>query len=333
MQKTSKHSLINVILDTDINLDVDDAGALPVLHALADQEACNILAVGVSTSAQIPDGLYGAACVNALNTFYGRPDIPIGVNRGPNVIFDRVGKYAQKVAEAFPHQITSVEDLPDAWQLYRKVLISQPDQSVTMVSIGFLNNFQQLLQSPSDNDSPLTGQELVAAKVKEWVCMGGHYPKGKQEFNFNTYALATQYVLEHWPTAAVFVGGELGDQIKTGEILLKQYQAEKHPLAMCWQFYNGGRARASWDQIAVMYAVLGCSNRFMLSAAGRNSLVLTGAYIPDVLYKSRNVWRSGNRWYNRWFRAGKPFSHFYLRSAVSNEVLAQDIDQLMCAVR
>lgn len=323
----------NIILDTDICLDVDDAGAVAVLHALADRGDCHILAVGVCTSVEVTDGLWGAACVEVLNTFYGRPDIPIGVSRSPYCVVNRVGKYAPQVVEAFSHQIRSTEELPDAWRLYRQVLASQPDQSVTVVSIGFLNNLQELLQSQPDLYSDLTGVELVAAKVKEWVCMGGHYPKGKEEFNFNTYALATQYVLEHWPTQAVFVGGELGQQVKTGAILAEKYQPETHPLTMCWQFYNGGRDRSSWDQIAVLYAVYGCSDRFIRSSPGRNSLVITGAYIPNFLYKSRNVWRAGDRWYSRWFQdRTKSFSHFYLKPAIANDTLAAEIDRLMCAM-
>ncbi|MEP1642867.1 MAG: nucleoside hydrolase, partial [Rhodopirellula bahusiensis] len=36
---------VKLILDTDMSGDCDDAGALPLLHALADRGECEILAV------------------------------------------------------------------------------------------------------------------------------------------------------------------------------------------------------------------------------------------------------------------------------------------------
>jgi hypothetical protein len=39
---------VRIILDTDMSGDCDDAGALALLHALADQGECEILATVVS---------------------------------------------------------------------------------------------------------------------------------------------------------------------------------------------------------------------------------------------------------------------------------------------
>ena len=64
---------VKVIFDTDVGGDVDDAGALAVLHALADREEIELLAMGVviGHEAAVP-------YVHAVNTWYGRPDLPIG---------------------------------------------------------------------------------------------------------------------------------------------------------------------------------------------------------------------------------------------------------------
>ena len=54
-------------------LDVDDVGALAMLHAFADQGEVDILAV--SFNEVHPSGV---AAIDAINTWYGRGDIPIG---------------------------------------------------------------------------------------------------------------------------------------------------------------------------------------------------------------------------------------------------------------
>ncbi len=64
---------VKVIYDTDIDLDVDDVGALAVLHAFADKGEAEIL--GVICNAPTP---YGATTISAINKYYGRSNIPIG---------------------------------------------------------------------------------------------------------------------------------------------------------------------------------------------------------------------------------------------------------------
>ena len=66
-----------VIFETDMVGDPDDAGALALLHALADRGECEILAVMHNTSDP-----YTVGCLDAMNTFAGRPDIPTGAYPG-----------------------------------------------------------------------------------------------------------------------------------------------------------------------------------------------------------------------------------------------------------
>src|SRR5262249_47031117 len=67
-----------IIFDTDIGNDVDDVLALGMLHNLQTRGACELLGVTISKS----DDLAGPFA-NAVNTFYGRPDLPIGCVQGP----------------------------------------------------------------------------------------------------------------------------------------------------------------------------------------------------------------------------------------------------------
>jgi hypothetical protein len=68
---------LKVIFDTDMDGDNDDVAAAAILHALADVGKADILATGVVSRCP-----YSPACLDAVNTYYGRGDIPIGVYKG-----------------------------------------------------------------------------------------------------------------------------------------------------------------------------------------------------------------------------------------------------------
>src|SRR5438477_13081772 len=72
----SKSTPTRIIFDTDIGNDVDDVLALSMLHSLQTRADCELLAVTVTK----PDELAGPF-VDVINTFYGRPKIPIGCIR------------------------------------------------------------------------------------------------------------------------------------------------------------------------------------------------------------------------------------------------------------
>jgi inosine-uridine nucleoside N-ribohydrolase len=317
---------VDVIFDTDMALDVDDVGALALLHALADRGECHLLAVGVSESARHDNGMWGPPMADVVNTYFGRPDIPIGVFRGPHQQTADKGRYAEKTAAAFPHDLRRGTDAPEAYKLYRQVLAGRPDHSVTMLSVGFLTNLDALLRSGPDEASPLDGVALVRRKVKEWSCMGGRYPSsGEQgEFNLATYPEATAYVLAHWPTPATFAGFEIGVKVKTGARLIREHGPRTSPVARAYLEYTGGPARESWDQTAALYAVRGLGHAgqayFTAVTRGHNRFELAAAPptrrgAPSF---SRNTWVS------------EPDSeHAYLVEAMAPERLAEVIEGLM----
>lgn len=241
---------VRVIFDTDIMGDVDDVGAVAALHALADRGEAEILAMGVSAKhpACVP-------CLDALNAYFRRPDIPVGVVKGE--AFLRDSRYNRQIAEEFPHRLRSAEEAPDAALLYRRVLAAQTDRSIVMISVGQLTNFRNLLKTPPDTHSPLGGADLVARKVRLWVCMGGRFPSGS-EANFVHDGPAAEYAVTHWPTPIIFTGYEIGQPIMTGG-KLRELPASS-PVRRAYDLYNGLRPHHSWDQTAVLYGVRGADN-------------------------------------------------------------------------
>ena len=166
--------IANIIYDTDIADDVDDAGGLAMLHAYADEGKANLLAVVADSSC-----IYGVSCAEAINIYYGRPDIPVGTYKGDSEVTPESYTYCKPVTMKYQTTLRDGNDARDAVDVYREVLAAQPDGSVTIVSVGFLTNLTELLNSQPDEYSDLDGVELVRQKVKLISCMGGNF----QDFN------------------------------------------------------------------------------------------------------------------------------------------------------
>ena len=245
--KADEARTVRLIFDTDMMGDVDDVGTAALLHALADKGEVTILAMGLSGK-----NPWSPLCLDALNTYFHRPNIPIGMVRGP--AFDKPSRYAEGIANEFPHKLKSADETPDAAMLYRKVLASEPDDSVVMVTVGQLTNFANLLKTPADEYSNLAGKELVRRKVKTWVCMGGKIPAGR-EANLVHDGAAAAYAIQNWPTPIVFSGFEIGKDIVTGTNL--KNVPKSSPVRRAYELFNNLKGRESWDQTAVLYAVRG----------------------------------------------------------------------------
>jgi inosine-uridine nucleoside N-ribohydrolase len=218
------------------------------------------------------------------------------------------------VAKACAHKLKRSSDAPDAVQLYRKVLAAQPDASVTIVSVGFLTNLKNLLNSEKDAASDLNGEKLVQKKVKLWVCMGGKFPDGRfgngeGEYNVTIDTVASVRAMNDWPTPVVFSGFEIGAKIFTGE-RLKELPAES-PMRIAYQHYTGGKHRESWDQTAVLYAVRGTGDYWTLSEPG---FALMHARL--------------HHGYNEWIPSAK-HQHRYLIEKMPARDVAKAIEELM----
>jgi len=245
---------VPVILDTDMSSDCDDVGALAILNKLADAGEAEILACVVNGHDQ---DRAVAASIDAINTYYGRPNIPIGTYQGRKHPPTK-SPYTAQLRDHFPHSAPPDDQEPRAVDIYRKALASAPDGSVTIVSVGFLINLEELLQSSPDAHSPLNGTELVRKKVRELVVMGGRFPKSDPksgEYNFAAGGGGpdTQYTIENWPGPILFTGYEIGGAIRTGVKLAAAPACD--PVRRTYELYTSFHGRSSWDLIAVLAAV------------------------------------------------------------------------------
>ena len=252
---TWKKTQINtkLIFDTDIAEDCDDVGAMAVLHALADKGEVDILAMMVSMPVE-----YGAPALDAINTYFGRPDIPIGTLKNSQDALGaaNIDVYNKALSLKFPNDVKHAYHTPNASTLYRQLLASQPDSSVVVITVGPLTNLYHLMKSTSDEFSSLNGIDLIRKKVKRFIMAGGKLPHGSS-YNFRLSPDKSEYVINNWPTEHWLVPNELGDSVFTGVEMLSKTSAA-NPIHVAYDLYRkahpGWEFRPSWDQMAVYIA-------------------------------------------------------------------------------
>ena len=260
---------VKLIFDTDMGNDIDDAMALAMIHALERRGAVELLAV---TSTK--DHEKSAPYIDAFNTFYGRPDIPIGAVR--NGATPEEGKYL-KHADPHAYDLKSGKEAHDAIALLRETLASQPDGSVSIAQVGFFTNLSRLLESQPDEFSKLDGTELVKKKVKQLVVMAGAFQTIRfgnryREYNVIKDIPEARALTEKWPSPIVWSGFEIGIAATYPfQSIAEDFESPaNHILKQSYLDYVPAipHDRPTWDLTAVLHAVYPDRNYFTLSPRG-----------------------------------------------------------------
>jgi len=299
-----------IILDTDMDSDFDDTGAMATLHALADNGECRILAVMHSTSTP-----WSVGVIDAINTYYGRPDIPIGDRKKNDN--DNRSSYAEQIAKdtaRFKHNIidNNDKDVIQATVLYKQILSKQKDRSVTIITVGPYLNLLDLLNDPE-------AVNLITKKVKLLSVMGGSFnPPGDDEWNlcqsgrFKDGPKAGKAVIERWPTAVMWSDVSIGAAIRTGAALKNSCQdnpvREAYRLATRDTWFN----HSTWDQSSVLYAVRGLRDYWCACTTGK-----------PVLYQNKD-----GKWASDWLTSPDS-DHSYLIAKNNIPEVAKVIEDLM----
>ncbi|HZE96654.1 MAG TPA: hypothetical protein VE981_06495 [Planctomycetota bacterium] len=272
-------SPVPILFDSDMNTDCDDVAALAILHALADLGEARILATGASSKNE-----EAALCIDALNTWYGRPELPVGVPKGPGTT--EPSKYAKEIARRYPHRLESAEKAPDAARLYRDAMLKEADHSVVLVTVGYLTNVAALLALPAEGDVP-SGLETVKRKTRLWACMGGNFvgdpPRDNLKLgnvNFTREKAGALAAITGWPAPLVFVGREIGS-VPSG--LQIGARLKEHPVRVAYSLWFGGAPgdRHVADPTTVLFAVRGLGTRWTLQDKGAMDLH------PDLTFEWR----------------------------------------------
>jgi inosine-uridine nucleoside N-ribohydrolase len=248
-----------------------------------------------------------AGAADAINTYYGRPAIPIGVGRQAPTALQRTSSFASALQNEFPNNIGPDDRAPDAIDVCRQVLRDQTDKSVTICSVGAFTNLAELCRRCPD---------LIRSKVRRLVVMGGEFPNSRRpETNIATHIEAARIVVEQWPTEIVWHGFEVGNLLITGA-QLKQ-TPKNNPLRRAYELrrYNGrpyiDGGQPSYDQAAALFAVRGATpEHWRVVPGGRVSVDKAGMTAWSVVRDGR---------------------HAYVKITGKPELLAHEIEGLMIA--
>ncbi|KLU07406.1 Inosine-uridine preferring nucleoside hydrolase [Rhodopirellula islandica] len=298
---------VKLILDTDMSGDCDDAGALALLHALADRGECELLAV-VTNRRDLTNA--SAAAVDAINTYYGRGDIPIGTDKTGPTAFQRTSPYTTALRDDFDHDMLPDSEAADALDVYRQALRTAADRSITICSVGAFSNLAVLIR-----EEP----ELIRTKVKSLVVMGGHFPQSnRREANIATHVEAARLVAEHWPGEIIWHGFEVGKQLVTGARLKSTPQTnpvrrayELRPMPGNKMSIDAGKP--SYDQAAALFAVRGAEPKvWQIIPNGR----------VEIDDRGITSWTQESP-------GAQSATHSYVKIATSPKQLARTIEDLM----
>lgn len=257
----------NIVLDTDLGADSDDAVALALLLKAERESLCKILAVTVCTTR---DG--AVETVNAFSEFYNGRKIPVG-KMSSALKCDEFDYYVKDIKDRY--KVTA--ESQSAVRVLRRALATSAEK-VTVVAIGPLRNVCELLKSPPDEYSPLCGRDLFAEKVERLYVMGGVFkenvPEGRKvnpkEWNIAQDVNSAISAIKLCPTDIIFSPFEVGVAVKsTGH-------KRETPMWYCMKgfadasnlAYDDEISRFSWDPVTVMAAIEKEDWRFCYSECG-----------------------------------------------------------------
>lgn len=298
-----------IIVDTDIGAWPDDAGSLAMLHKWADNGLLEIQAIMANNAYE---GI--VPVIDAMNHFYGRPEIPIGVTKDTNATsFTGDLHWQEWLLANFRHpKYQNNSQAPDSIQLYRKLLSKASNGSIKLLSIGYLTNLANLLETSGDEFSPLTGKELIQAKVSHTFVMGGIFPTGEPETNIAGDAKSSVKSLPHWPTPVIYSGFEVGDFVPCGRKLLNPTTNRSidqlSPIGKFIELFTlKYGVEGCYDELATLIAVKGYENYFEL-VPGRIMILENGT--------------------NYWINDKSAPPQWYTKPKVSSQTLLDVIDPL-----
>ena len=275
---------MRVFLDTDIGPDCDDTAALAILLQLCREGKAQLLGVTHCTGSP-----YGLAAIDSICRLFG-VQVPVGTCPDRGFLSDAIHVcYTRLIAERFEHGYPPESAQPDAVDALMKGLKDAPDGSVTLVTIGPLNNAARFLAEPET-------AEMLRRKVCRIVCMAGSFVEARNhvEWNVEMDVPAMQTVAREWKGPLDLCPFEPLMDVLTGAVLKKYPES---PVSLSYRVVTEDTMlRPSWDLETVAAAVLGMGEGpFAWSEPGKLNVDDRGMtrLIPDVHGNCRVLERTG----------------------------------------
>lgn len=250
-----------VILDMDLGSSTDDIICMDLLFGYQAEGRADILGI-------ICDRMGGqnAVVADIYRTFYGRPSLPLGLERNgvvDPVVFNRYAPLLDTLRDSsgslmFPRQLSDGNDAPDGCAVYRQLLARADNRSVDIISCGFVTTLANLLQSQPDEYSPLSGVELVRQKVKKlYIMCGVFYTAEEPDFNLSQAPAWSKIFFDLWPkeTPVLFNPMEVGQDLdyRTEWVLADIGWTDIHPTKQIYLRNSADTGQRMWDVVSLLY--------------------------------------------------------------------------------
>ena len=244
-----------ILLGTDWWTDCDDCIALRILTRFMKKGEIQLVGIAVNACME-----KSVASIDGFLSFDGVANVPIGIDKSATDESITRHTYQYTMAEHATLK-KSNDDAEDGVRLYRRIL-SEAEEKITIVEIGFHNIIAAVLESTSDDISEKSGLQLFAEKVEKVYVMGGAYDKNPgHEFNFHFYERTRKgahIFCEKCPVPIVFLGFEAGESVHSGGECLKDGDILKDAMTAFWaHFKKPLQGRSSWDPMTLLLAILG----------------------------------------------------------------------------
>lgn len=260
-----------VILGSDWWTDCDDVMAVRILCNLHKQGVFKLL--GVVLNACMDKSVRSLAGFLAWHGV----SVPLGLDTEA-VDFGGTPPYQARLAE-LPSVFQDNAGAENPVALYRRLLAGCSGK-VTLLEIGYPQVLADLLQSPPDGYSALSGVELVREKVEHlWMMAGKWDDDPGRENNFarnRRSARGGHAVCSMWPTEITFLGFEVGFDVISGACL-----PDGDPLTGAMLDHGSGNGRSSWDPMLILLAAA-----VSPEAAGYKCVYGRAAVDPESGYNS-----------------------------------------------
>lgn len=281
---------MNLIIDTDLGFDYDDAAAIAIANIYAKAEEADILAI-----THCINTVEGGKCIKMINDYYGN-DIEIGISNCSRVDlhnfyeryyknlsyspsfkgFDRKPSFYNYIKPFCAETNLNGITFQDSTELIKRKLFSAEDNSVTIVCIGQQNNIACLLNNEYSGYGNYSNINLLKNKLKKIIIMGGNFSdyddfyeygdiRWHSEFNIYLDIESAKKVAAFHDLPIDYIDFNQGCNVLTGKGLLGQ---DNNPVKKIYEF-SGTFARPSWDLITVLYALEGQGKLFDVSERGK----------------------------------------------------------------
>lgn len=246
------------VLDFDMYFDIDDVGDSAISCALTKSGELPLIGACCNST-----NLYSAACQQALLTYSGFPNIPIGAYQGSGT-YDNSSLYTQQVAANFGFPNKTRTSYPDPVTFYTALLSAQPDKSVVFVLTGFFSNLALLWNDP-------TAKSLLLSKIAYFVLSCGDYP---------VYAPGEFNIKNDIPAAVIWFNGQT--QIPSYLLGLVAGSLVQMTVPAQWDNTNpykyafglwGVSSRSAWGCVCLMWAARNTAMGFKVGFWGGNNII------------------------------------------------------------